>query len=111
MASIILSAMRSAGSNMRTEILLSPIVSRNDGFAFDTFSAAEGLKPGFAYRRVEQASYDRKAMLHGLPRTTGSAVIACETLADFRHRCAGVLSAAATRRDFAEPAEAVARHL
>jgi len=52
---------------MSTEILVSPIVSRDDGFAFDTFSEAAGLTPGFTYRRIEQASYDRKITLQACP--------------------------------------------
>jgi hypothetical protein len=95
---------------MPTGILLSPIVSRNDGFAFDTFTTAEGLKLGFAYRRVEQANYDRKTTLQGLPRAKGFAAIACETLGEFRRRCDALLGAASPRRDFAMPKEGAARH-
>jgi len=67
-------------------ILVGPILCRDGGFAFDTFTPGEGLKPGFAYRRVEQAHYDRRTVLGG--RSRGSrAALACETEAEFsRHR-------------------------
>jgi hypothetical protein len=87
-----------------------PIVSRNDSFAFDTFTPEEGLKLGFVYRRIEQANYDRKATLHGLPRATGFAIVACETLGEFRRRSNALLGAAATRRDFAMAGEGAALH-
>jgi hypothetical protein len=97
-------------SGMPTEILLRPIISRNDGFAFDTFTPEEGLKLGFVYRRIEQVNYDRKATLHGLPRATGFAVVACETLGEFRRRSNALLGAATMRRDFAMAGEGAALH-
>jgi hypothetical protein len=69
-----------------TEILLGPIVSRNGGFAFDTFTIATGTTPGFTYRCVEQAKYDRNATLLGLHRASGVVTVACETLDEFRRR-------------------------
>jgi hypothetical protein len=96
---------------MSTEILVSPIVSRDDGFAFDTFSKAAGLTPGFAYRRIEQASYDRKITLQSLPRASGFAVVACETLGEFSRRCAALLGATAMGRDFAAPGDGYGLHI
>jgi hypothetical protein len=97
--------------NMSTEILVSPIVSRDGGFAFDTFSTAAGLTPGFAYRRIEQASYDRKTTLHSLPRTTGFAVVACETLGEFGCRCAALLGETTMSFDRATPGDGYALHI
>ena len=96
---------------MSTEILVSPIVSRDDGFAFDTFSKAAGVTPGFAYRRIEQASYDRKMTLHSLPRANGFAVIACETLGEFSRRCAALLGETAMGRDVPAPSDGYALHI
>jgi hypothetical protein len=96
---------------MSTEILVSPIVSREGGFAFDTFSTTAGLTPGFAYRRIEQANYDRKITLQSLPRATGFAVVACETLAEFGRRCMVLLGETATGRDFAASGDGYALHI
>jgi hypothetical protein len=75
---------------MSTEILVSPVVSRDGGFAFDTFTPAAGLSCGFAYRRIEQASYDRRTTLLRLLGADGHAVVACETLGEFSRRCAAL---------------------
>jgi hypothetical protein len=96
---------------MSTEILISPIVSRDGGFAFDTFSTAAGLTPGFTYRRIEQASYDRKITLQSLPRASGFAIVACETLGEFSRRCAALLGETVMGRDLAAPGDGYALHI
>ncbi|HZS81565.1 MAG TPA: hypothetical protein VFA50_01740 [Stellaceae bacterium] len=69
------------------KVLVGPVVARDGGFAFDTFSPTEGLKRGFPYRRIDQANYDRKATLHGFHLPLGFVMMACETAADFAKRC------------------------
>jgi hypothetical protein len=71
-------------------IFVGPIVRRQGGFAFDTFSPIEGLRTSFAYRCVEQADYDRKTTLRSAAQ--GALLIACETIADFQRRCAALLA-------------------
>jgi hypothetical protein len=93
-----------------TEILLSPILLRNGCFAFDTFTAAEGLKQGFTYRRVDQAKYDRKATALALHVANGFVTVACETLDEFRARCEALLVKRSTARAVAASYEAVAAH-
>jgi hypothetical protein len=69
------------------QILVGPVVSRNGGFAFDTFCAPDGLKRGYPYRRVEQANYDRKATLLGLQLSREFVTTACETILEFQLGC------------------------
>jgi hypothetical protein len=88
------------------EILLGPIVSRGDGFAFDTFSEATGTKPGFAYRCVEQAKYDRNSMLLGLHLANGFVAVACETVDEFHRRCAALPGDHPVQQRFVAPREA-----
>jgi hypothetical protein len=76
----------------RIATFIGPVISREGGFAFDTFSLASGLKQGFAYRCVEQAAYDRKMTLRRA--AVNALLIPCETLADFQRRCAGFLETA-----------------
>jgi hypothetical protein len=70
-----------------TELLVSPVLTRDGGFAFDTFERGTGLCRGFVYRRVEHADRDRKATLRGQhhPRRMVTAVD-CTTLVDFHSR-------------------------
>jgi hypothetical protein len=70
-------------------ILVGPILCRDGGYAFDIFTPGEGLKPGFAYRRVEQAHYDRRTVLGA--RGCGSPILACETEAEFSRRRASTI--------------------
>ncbi len=80
------------------ELLVGPILCRNGGFAFDTFSREGGLRRGFPYRRVEEAKYDRKVTLLGIGGASNHARIDCETLSEFDRLCetlAGTLAAAA----------------
>jgi hypothetical protein len=69
------------------QILVGPVVSRNGGFAFDTFCTPNGLKRGYPYRRVEQANYDRKATLLGLQLSHDFVTTACETIFEFQQGC------------------------
>jgi hypothetical protein len=69
------------------------------------------LTPGFAYRRIEQATHDRRTTLHSLPRASGFAVIACETLGEFSHRCAALRGETAMSRDFAVPGDGYALYI
>ena len=93
-----------------TEILLGPIVSRNGGFAFETFTTATGTTPGFTYRRVEQAKYDRNATLLGFRRASGFVTVACETLDEFHRRSRAMSSAEPSQPGFVMQRDAVPLH-
>ena len=61
--------------------LVGPVLYRQNGYAFDMFTAAAGLKRGFSYKTVEEAIYDRRTTLRGL------SMVACETTMDFDKEC------------------------
>jgi hypothetical protein len=65
------------------KLLVGPILCRNGGFAFDTFSREGGLRRGFPYRRIEEATYDRKVTLLGAGGQSNLARVGCETLGEF----------------------------
>jgi hypothetical protein len=46
-----------------TELLIGPIVGRNGGYCYETFTLADGTRSSFRYRRVEEARYDRRALI------------------------------------------------
>ena len=41
--------------------VLGPVVTRDGGFAFDSWTPDRGLSRGYSYRRIEDAHYARKA--------------------------------------------------
>jgi hypothetical protein len=41
-------------------VVVGPIVTRDGGFAFDSWTPEKGLSLGYAYRRIEDAHYARK---------------------------------------------------
>jgi hypothetical protein len=53
--------------------VIGPILTRDGGYAFDSWTPEEGLSRGYAYRRIEDAHYARKAEIRS--RTRGMATI------------------------------------
>ena len=41
-------------------VVVGPIVTRDGGFAFDSWTPENGLSRGYSYRRIEDANYARK---------------------------------------------------
>jgi len=68
-------------------IVVGPIVTRDGGFAFDSWSPEKGLSGGYAYRRIEDAHYARKAQI----RSCASArpMLACSTVDEFTSTLSG----------------------
>ncbi len=46
-------------------MIIGPILKRSAGYSFDTWTATKGLSVGYVYLRIEDAYYDRKAILKG----------------------------------------------
>ena len=69
-------------------IVIGPILKRADGYAFDTWSAGEGMRCGFPYRRVEDAHYARNATIKASARCRARGAMICPTLDEFIARCA-----------------------
>jgi hypothetical protein len=65
------------------ELLIGPLLERNGGYSYDTFTRAEGLRRSFRYPRIEAARYDQRALVaeaRGDPRCN---VRICETQSEF----------------------------
>jgi hypothetical protein len=83
--------------------VVGPIVTREGGYAFDSWTPETGLSRGYSYRRVEDAHYARNVEIRS--RTTGFAgpMVACGTIDEFT-------SALAMRQIPLQATAASARH-
>ena len=75
---------------MRAILYIGPLLESRGRFSYETFSPAEGLRRSFRYPRVEQARYDRNAMVAEAQANPNLSVQICETAAEFRQHVAAV---------------------
>ena len=64
-------------------VVVGPIVTRDGGFAFDSWTPDQGLSRGYSYRRIEDAHYARKVEIRSRARTFADPMVACSTLDEF----------------------------
>ncbi|HYZ41756.1 MAG TPA: hypothetical protein VE687_14200 [Stellaceae bacterium] len=68
--------------------VVGPVITRGGGYAFDSWTPETGLNQSYAYRRVEDAYYARKAEIRS--RKSGDRVmVICSTLDEFTSALAG----------------------
>jgi hypothetical protein len=65
------------------DLLIGPLIDRNGGYSYDTFSLAEGVRSSFRYPRVDAARYDQRALTAEARRDPRCQVILCETQSEF----------------------------
>jgi hypothetical protein len=65
------------------EIFVGPLLSREGRYCYATFTLAEGTRGSFRYTNIEQARYDRRAMLAEMRAARRNLVHDCETEAEF----------------------------
>ena len=82
------------------EMLIGPLLERNGGYSYDTFTLADGLRSSFRYSRVEAARYDQRALTAETRHRPGFKVRICETKSEFDQLVEGL------RRGAPSPAEA-----
>jgi hypothetical protein len=63
--------------------LVGPIILKEGGYAFDSWTPEEGLSRGYAYRRIEDAHYARNVELKSRRRGWSDPAVACGTLDEF----------------------------
>jgi hypothetical protein len=66
------------------ELLIGPLIERNGGYSYDTFTLAEGLRSSFRYLRLDAARYDQRALIAEARRDPRCDVSLCETLPEFQ---------------------------
>ena len=64
-------------------VVVGPIVTRDGGFAFDSWTSDQGLSRGYSYRRIEDAHYARKVEIKSRARSFAGPMVACSTLDEF----------------------------
>ena len=65
------------------ELLIGPLLERNGGYSYDTFTRADGLRRSFRYPRVDAARYDQRALAAEARRDSRCKVHICETQSEF----------------------------
>jgi hypothetical protein len=63
--------------------VVGPVITREGGFAFDSWTAENGLSRGFSYLRVEDAYYARKAEIRSRVSRADDQMLVCSTLDEF----------------------------
>ena len=86
------------------DMLIGPLLERNGGYSYDTFTLADGLRSSFRYLLLDAARYDQRALIAEARRDPGCIVRICETQNEFQQLVEaalrdGTTSFAAERRD------------
>ena len=72
------------------QVVIGPILKRAGGYAFDTWDAHEGINYGFAYHRIEDAIYARKATIKDAAQDGEPSALLCQTIEEFHNRLLAV---------------------
>jgi hypothetical protein len=64
-------------------VVVGPVVTRDGGFAYDSWTRERGLSRGYSYRRIEDAHYARKVEIRSRARSFAGPMLACSTLDEF----------------------------
>jgi hypothetical protein len=64
-------------------VVVGPVVTRDGGFAFDSWTPDRGLSRGYSYRRIEDAHYARKAQIRSGAGSVTGPMVTCSTLDEF----------------------------
>jgi hypothetical protein len=70
------------------DLVIGPLIERDGSYGYDTFTPREGLRPSFRYRVLEEARYDRRAMIAESQHDPRLTVHVCETQGEFEERVA-----------------------
>jgi hypothetical protein len=65
------------------DLLIGPLLERNGGYSYDTFTLAERLRSSFRYPRLDAARYDQRALIAEARRDCRRNVRICETQTEF----------------------------
>ncbi len=68
---------------IKMNMLIGPLLERNGGYGYDTFTVAEGLRSSFRYLRLDAARYDQRALIAEARRDPRCNVRICETRTEF----------------------------
>ena len=63
--------------------VVGPVITRETGYAFDSWTPQTGLSRGYSYRRVEDAYYARRVEIRSLVTGSAGHMTACNTIDEF----------------------------
>ena len=63
--------------------VIGPILTRDGGYAFDSWTPEKGLNRGYSYHRIEDAYYARNVEIRSRTRGYGRHMVACSTVDEF----------------------------
>ena len=69
--------------------VIGPVLTRTDGYGFDTWTAGKEVIRGYPYRRIEDAYYARNAEIKAFAQGRAPAAIVCQTLDEFIAKSTG----------------------
>ena len=78
--------------------VVGPVVTREGGYAFDSWTPEEGLNRGYSYRRIEDAHYARKVEIRSRAQGFAGPMVACSTIEEFTSALADHALAAARHK-------------
>jgi hypothetical protein len=70
-------------------IVIGPVLRCADGYSFDTWTAGNGVSPGYPYRRIEDAHYARNTTIKATAQGRAVLAIVCQTVDEFIARSDG----------------------
>ena len=65
------------------QIVVGPVLTREGGYAFDSWTPEDGLSRGYIYRRIDDAYYARNVEIRCRNKEYASHTVACSTVDDF----------------------------
>lgn len=71
------------------DLFIGPVIERDGGYCYETFTLSDGRRTSFRYRRVEEARHDRRVLLAEYASNPRYLIHECETLAGFEEAVAG----------------------
>ncbi len=64
-------------------VVVGPVLKREGGYAFDSWTPQDGLSRGYIYRRIEDAYYARNIEIRWRNKGYASHIVACCTVDEF----------------------------
>jgi hypothetical protein len=64
-------------------VILGPVLTREGGYAFDSWTPEQGLSRGYVYRRIDDAYYARKAETRFPSNEYAGRIVPCNTVDEF----------------------------
>ena len=88
------------GEGVTMPIFIGPVLTRDRGYAFDSWTSEEGLRRGYIYRIIEDAHYARKFDIRRSLKDASDRTVACNTVDEFIQLTGASHSAVTSRMQF-----------